>query len=108
LIRSHWRLTSDAVRASLGSSLGRRDRYQITVGVAGRRRPARARWQQPAWSDCSTGSVRTAGPCKVNPGSRDTVSLAARGEIGLDDGVRRQVLEGSGSGNMAIHEVDTV
>jgi hypothetical protein len=36
------------------------------------------------------------------------VSLAARGENGLDDGVRRQVLEGSGSGNMAIHEVDTV
>ncbi len=34
------RIESDAVRASLGSSLGRRNRYEVTVGLAGRRRPA--------------------------------------------------------------------
>lgn len=34
------RIESDAVRASLGGSLGRRNRYEVTVGLAGRRRPA--------------------------------------------------------------------
>ena len=34
------RIEADAVRASLSGSLGRRNRYELTVGLAGRRRPA--------------------------------------------------------------------
>ncbi len=34
------RIEADAVRAALSGSLGRRNRYELTVGLAGRRRPA--------------------------------------------------------------------
>jgi hypothetical protein len=34
------RIASDSLRASLSGSLGRRNRYEVTVAVAGRRRPA--------------------------------------------------------------------
>ncbi|MBE0546437.1 MAG: hypothetical protein IH627_02010 [Rubrivivax sp.] len=41
--------------------------------------------------------------CKVSPDSCGTVSLAAGGEISLNDGVSLLVLEGSGSGDMAVY-----
>jgi len=56
------------------------------------------------FDDIAFWSARILGDqCKVDPGSCATVSLAAGGEVTLNEGVRLLVLEGSGKGEMAVH-----